>query len=118
MVVLNFKRRREGRGRAGHLMSVNDPGPVAMSANYPKRTLGFLGHLVFYEPLAPVVPFKFSPWLLLKVIHFDQTFEDKMLNMPHHRLGPRQASVAESPVTLPPETRRSLCPNPNLFLVR
>jgi len=25
---------------------------------------------------------------LLKVIHFDQTFEGKTLNMPHHRLGP------------------------------
>ena len=28
------------------------------------------------------------PSLLLKVIHFDQTFAGKVLNMPHHRLGP------------------------------
>jgi hypothetical protein len=36
----------------------------------------------------PVVLFKFSGGSFLKVIHFDQTFEGKMLNMPHHRLGP------------------------------
>jgi hypothetical protein len=24
----------------------------------------------------------------MKVIHFDQTFEGLMLNIPHHRLGP------------------------------
>ena len=40
----------------------------------------------------------------LKVIHFDQTFDGQMLNLPHHRLGPILGVGAESPVTLLPET--------------